>query len=96
MEENLSASIYELLSGEHSPALAEYLESQREKMGVSQRKFCLAAGIHRRSYQRILQGEAQTIDVMTFLKIAQFFNIDVEGLLQVSSKSSHSTQKRRF
>lgn len=59
------------------------IEAQAEKLGLSQRQLADALNIERRSLQRILNGEAQKVDVLTFLKLRHFLDLDAKDLLDI-------------
>ena len=61
--------------------LADLLEKEREKYNLSQRQLSNALSLVRRSLQRILKREAQSVDLRTFIKIQQFLGIPAEELL---------------
>jgi Zn-dependent peptidase ImmA (M78 family)/transcriptional regulator with XRE-family HTH domain len=76
-------SIFSLLSQPEVVGFADFIESKRGELGISKRTLCSWAGMQRLSYDRILNGEAKTIDILTFLKLAQFFNINVDHLIHI-------------
>lgn len=84
--------IYKLLSLDSHKTLVQLIEERLDDLGVSQRQVSDALGIQRRSLQRLLEGEAQKIDLLTVLKISQFLNISINEISQlyVSGLSSHS------
>lgn len=83
--DTLIRSVYALLDeGEAGPRggdLSSFVEEQAERMGLSQRQLSEALGVARPSLQRHAKGEAQKLDVLTFLKLVHFFGLDPQTLL---------------
>ena len=62
--------------------LAAYVKDECDRIGVSQRQFCDAIGVGRRSVQRILDGEAQKVDGFLLYNVAQFFGVSSDELIR--------------
>lgn len=87
LEENkeldLINNIYNLLSESNAPQLRDLLLQKCQELQLSQRNLSKITGIERKSIQRIIDGEAQKIDVLTFLKLSQFLKVDIQNLMQL-------------
>ncbi len=102
--DELLSSVYKLLANVSTPELKELLQKKCEELGISQRKLSDVIGLERKSIQRIMEDEAQKIDIVTFIKISQFLKIDVSELVQIyvsklsdkSIKEIESTRKASF
>lgn len=75
--------IYDYLASRENQTLVDLLEEQCKKHGVSQRQLSQIIGIQRKSLQRILEGEAQKVDVLTLLKINQFLGLDINEVIKL-------------
>jgi HTH-type transcriptional regulator / antitoxin HigA len=103
-ENELINNIYNLLSSSNTPQIKDLLLKKCEELNLSQRRLSNIIGIERKSLQRILDGEAQKIDIVTFLKLSQFLKIDMQNLMQIyvskltpeSIKEIESTRKASF
>jgi HTH-type transcriptional regulator/antitoxin HigA len=69
--------IYKYLLEVDTPSLSDILKSKIEELGLSQRQTSQILGLQRTTLQRILENEAQKIDVLTFLKIRNFLESDL-------------------
>jgi len=76
-------SIFALLTNLDTPRLRDLLIKKCKELGISQRKLSEIIGLERKSIQRIIEDEAQKIDIVTFLKISHFLKIDVQSLMQI-------------
>ncbi len=79
-DSRLMASIYSALADAKAPSFIGFIEAKQEELGLSQRQFAKAIGIELRTFQRILSGEAQKVDVITFLKLSEFLGVDSREL----------------
>ncbi|MHA7101348.1 helix-turn-helix domain-containing protein [Roseivirga pacifica] len=75
--------IYDYLASKENKTLVDLLEEQCKKHGVSQRQLSQIIGIQRKSLQRILEGQAQKVDVLTLLKINQFLGLDLNEIIKL-------------
>lgn len=76
-------------------SLADFLEQQREALGVSVRQMCAGAGIQRKTYQRLLDGEAQKVDVFTILALARFLHIEDKDIVHAfETRGTHEDIER--
>lgn len=82
---NTPSTLNELLASAayDGPGFGEYLEHRRDSLGVSQRQLCTAIGMQRKTYQRILEGEAKKVDLLTILAVAQFLDIGTKDLVEI-------------
>ena len=85
------SEIYELLAKDQSKSLVHTIEERLDALDVSQRQVSEAIGVQRRTLQRILEGEAQKIDLLTVLKISQFLDIDIKEISQLYVAGLSST-----
>jgi Zn-dependent peptidase ImmA (M78 family)/transcriptional regulator with XRE-family HTH domain len=76
--------------------LVDLLKNTKEKFGLSQRQLAEALSVNRRTVQRILNREAQKIDLDTFQKIQQFLGISPEELLNRYNSSLESDSLREL
>ncbi len=59
------------------------IETKKDELGLSQRQLSQTLGITRPSLNRITNGEAKKIDVLTILKLDQFLGLGIEQTLRV-------------
>lgn len=98
-DNNISLTeIYEHLASSKSKTLVDLIEEQCKKHNVSQRQLSQIIGVQRKSLQRILEGEAQKVDVLTLLKINQFLELDIDEIIKlyVSSIKTESVGELEF
>lgn len=81
--DNFLNSVYALLTNIDTPKLKDLIIKKCDELGISQRKLSEVIGLERKSIQRIMEDEAQKIDVVTFLKISHFLKIEVQSLMQI-------------
>ena len=76
--------------------LVDLLKEAKEKFGLSQRQLSKALSVNRRTVQRILNREAQKIDLDTFQKIQQFLGVSPDELLNRYNASLESDSLREL
>lgn len=76
MEKQFS-SIYDLISKNESESLIDAVIKKYENLGLTKHQFCKILDIDKKSWDRILKGDHQKLDVPMFLKFAQFLDIDI-------------------
>ena len=77
-------------------SLADFFEQHREALGVSQRQMCDGAGVERKTYQRLLNGESQKVDIMTIMALARFFHIDESEIVHAVEASGSNPDIERL
>ncbi|WP_034256473.1 helix-turn-helix domain-containing protein [Adhaeribacter aquaticus] len=82
IQKQLLDKVYEHLASAPAPSLAVLIEKQCDKYGISQRQLSQILDLQRPSLSRILEGEAQKLDVLTLLKIQQFLGLSVETIIK--------------
>lgn len=92
--DNQFKDIYKYLLSESPPSLAELLQSKIDSLKLSNRQTSEIFGIQRTTLQRILDNEAQKIDIITFLKIRNFIDIDLEEFTRIYVSSMSADEIR--
>ncbi|MFD1188543.1 helix-turn-helix domain-containing protein [Pontibacter rugosus] len=82
IQKQLLDNVYEHLAKGVSPSLNLLIEQQCEKYGISQRQLSQILGLQRTSVTRMLDGEAQKLDVLTLLKIQQFLGLSMDKIIK--------------
>jgi len=80
----------------NEPDLVDLLKGAKEEFGLSQRQLSRALSVNRRTVQRILNREAQKIDLDTFQKIQQFLDVSPGELLDTYNASLESDELREL
>lgn len=75
--------IYDMLMSGDVGSLTEMVEEKQKELGISDRQLSQVLNISRPSLDRIRNGEAKKIDVLTILKLNQFLGLGIDELLQV-------------
>ncbi len=84
--------IYKYLLEVDNPSLSDLVKKKIEFFGLSQRQTSQILGLQRTTLQRILDNEAQKIDVLTFLKIRNFLESDIEDFTSLFVASMPSAE----
>lgn len=95
MESSSIDELYNVLDEEKQaardgPDLVDLLKRGKEELGLSQRQLAHALSVNRRTLQRILNRQAQKIDLETFQKIQQFLDVDPQKLLDIYNSNLDS------
>lgn len=77
------SSIYSIILSSQTPELVELLEKKQKELDISERTLSDILGIERSSLRRILERTAKKIDIVDFIKIGQFLNVDINDLAKV-------------
>lgn len=78
MKKNNASSIYDLLSTGSSKNLIDSVVEKYESLGLTKHQFYNFLGIEKTSWDRILTGKREKLDVPMLLKLAQFLEIDIQ------------------
>ena len=71
-------SIYDLIANSTSENLIESVVKKYESQKLSKHQFCQLLGIDKKSWDRIINGEHQKLDVPLLLKLAQFLEVNIQ------------------
>lgn len=101
MHDEIMNSVYELLSHTSGRSMSQFIESNCKVLNISQRQLSDLLNIQRRSLQRIIEGEAQKLDIITLLKIAHFFGMDIKEVIgiymtKVSNEDKKAVEQARI
>lgn len=81
------ADIYKLLEGDVLPQFSELIESKTTELGITDYQMSKILGITKNTFYRILKrisdGDIESLDYFTIVKISQLFNIDVSELTRI-------------
>lgn len=75
--------IYDLLAAPDVRTLTELIEAKQNELGLSTRQVSQILNLTRPSLDRITNGEAKKLDVLTVLKLNQFLGLGVDDILKV-------------
>jgi Zn-dependent peptidase ImmA (M78 family)/transcriptional regulator with XRE-family HTH domain len=96
MKDNELASIYDLLPEYESENLIEAVTKKYVSLGLTKNQFCHFLGIDKTSWERIISGKHQKLDVPMLLKISQFLEIDIQQAIDMYVKHSPSNIKQEL
>ncbi|GAB4047840.1 transporter [Spirosoma litoris] len=96
IEDQYLTDIYRHLEGKGFPQFSELIEKKRVELGITDYQMSKILGITKntfyRTLKRISEGDIESLDYFTIVKISQLFNIDVAELTKIyvgSLKSEH-------
>ncbi len=100
VESRLAEQIRGILEAKANQSFGGFLAEKFKERDVSDRQVSEITGIPRRSLQRILSGEAETIDAMKLLRLSEFLGVDMKILIHAyaamsSEKDSASMEQAR-
>lgn len=93
---NQLTDIYKYLLHDSPPSLSELLDKKINSLNLSIRQASEILGLQRSTLQRILDNEAQKIDVVTFLKIRNLLEIDLEEFTNIYVSAMSSDEIREI
>lgn len=104
IQESLVQSALKLLGETGAERLSSHIRGRQEHLGISKRQMCRVLQMSGPSMDRILDGEAQKIDVLTLLKLSSFLDMEFRELVRsyVAGASSEevgeleSTRERSY
>jgi HTH-type transcriptional regulator / antitoxin HigA len=76
-------SIYALLARPASISFRDFVQSKFDELGITKNHFCSVTGVDNKTLSRILMGEAQKVDIVILIVLAQFLGIDYKELAQL-------------
>lgn len=82
-QDKLLTEVYSILGKDGVPTLQELVNHKCDKLQVSQRQFSSIVGIERKSLTRILEGEAQKVDIVSLLKLSHFLNKPIDDVIRI-------------
>jgi HTH-type transcriptional regulator / antitoxin HigA len=91
----LMDEVLRLLATADAPTLADLIEKQRVSMGLSVKAASDMLRMPRSSYERLVTGALQKLDVVTAFKLAHFLEIKAEEVLQLFAASSMPAEEFR-
>lgn len=86
--DQLMNEVLKILAVDNQPSLGEVVERRREALKLSAKAASEVLGIPRTSYERLVKGELQKLDVLTALKLGHFLDISIEEILKLFAASS--------
>jgi HTH-type transcriptional regulator/antitoxin HigA len=84
----LLGEVLKLLATPGSPTLASLIEKRRELLQLSTKAASEILGMPRSSYERLVKGELQKLDILTVYKLAYFLDMRVEDIMQTFAASA--------
>jgi len=76
--------------------LGNFIEDKREGLEVSQRQFCRALKVERRSLQRIENGEAKSVDPMILVKLSALLDADLSELMRIYARGRSEEEEVKW
>jgi HTH-type transcriptional regulator / antitoxin HigA len=89
-------SVYDLLTDDNIKTISRIIEEKCEEWDISQRQLSTAINISRGSLQRIMNEEADSIDVLDLLKVSNFFNIDLSDLIKIHVANAETDEIKKL
>ncbi|SFH39063.1 XRE family transcriptional regulator [Pontibacter chinhatensis] len=82
-EDKILNEVYSILGKDGVTTLSELVNSKCEELQLSQRQFSAIVGIERKSLNRIFEGEAQKVDIVTLLKLSHFLKKPIDDVIRI-------------
>lgn len=79
----LMGEVLRLLAASDTPTLAFLIEKRREELQLSTKAASEILGMPRSSYERLVTGALQKLDILTVYKLAHFLGTRVEDIMQL-------------
>ena len=84
---DLMDEVLKLLASSDAPSLASLIERRREELGLSTKAASEILSMTRTSYERLVTGALQKLDVLTALKLAHFLDVSIEQVMKLVAAS---------
>lgn len=84
----LMGEVLKLLAASDTPTLAFLIEKRREELQLSTKAASEILGMPRSSYERLVTGVLQKLDVLTVYKLAHFLDTRIEDIIQLFAASA--------
>ncbi|RZK34266.1 MAG: ImmA/IrrE family metallo-endopeptidase [Hymenobacter sp.] len=84
----LMGEVLRLLAASDTPTLASLIERRREELQLSTKAASEILGMPRSSYERLVTGVLQKLDVLTVYKLAHFLDTRIEDIMQLFAASA--------
>lgn len=84
---DLMDEVLKLLASSDAPSLASMIERRREELGLSTKAASEILSMTRTSYERLITGALQKLDVLTALKLAHFLDVSIEQVMKLVAAS---------
>lgn len=84
---DLMDEVLKLLASSDAPSLANLIERRREELGLSTKAASEILSMTRTSYERLITGALQKLDVLTALKLAHFLDVSIEQVMKLVAAS---------
>ncbi|MDJ0366103.1 XRE family transcriptional regulator [Hymenobacter sp. H14-R3] len=84
----LMGEVLRLLAASDTPTLASLIEKRREELQLSTKAASEILGMPRSSYERLVTGVLQKLDVLTVYKLAHFLDTRIEDIMQLFAASA--------
>ncbi len=78
----LLGEVLKLLATPGTPTIASLIEKRREELRLSTKAASEILGMPRSSYERLITGALQKLDILTVYKLAHFLDMRVEDIMQ--------------
>jgi len=86
--DQLMSEVLKILAVDNQPSLGQVIEQRREALKLSVKAASEVLGVPRTSYERLIKGELQKLDVLTALKLAHFLDVSIEEIMKLFVASS--------
>lgn len=84
---HLMDEVLKLLVSSDAPSLANLIEQRRNELGLSTKAASEVLSMTRSSYERLVTGALQKLDVLTALKLAHFLDVSIEHVMKLVAAS---------
>jgi len=82
-EDKILNEVYSILGKDGVKSLQSLVDEKCEQLDISQRQFSAIVGIERKSLKRILEGEAQKVDIVSLLKLSHFLKKSIDDVVRL-------------
>lgn len=89
-EDKILNEIYTILGQDSTRSLQILVDEKCNQLNISQRQFSTIVGIERKSLKRILEGEAQKVDIISLLKLSHFLKRPIAEIIKIYIYSLNS------
>jgi len=82
METKIMDTLYSVLAQPRQSSFSNFIQSKLDELGITRNYLCKAIQVENKSLSRIMNGEAQKVDIVTIIKLGDFMGIDFREFVQ--------------
>lgn len=81
--DNLLSEIYKYLEVDNGQTLKDIVDSKIHELNITSHKLSQLIGIDKSTFNRIISGDTQKVDLFNILKISQFLGISIDEITRI-------------